>query len=338
MDELRENTKNVKTEEFNRLKEILILTRYEYQVCTANESIDDLSEDSFKNFVLMYKKTTDKRAAGLPRNISVRDVISRARAYIQKSHKKLSKDEIIEYKKLGILPLNINENGIDVDTNLPKDEFEFLSLDIYGFDKDGYYYKKQDDGSYINTGLKYNQFGFKKDRIHVITKKTEDIRYFNIDGKCILNGRQFDKSGFKQDGTHKNTGELYFEGYNAFNLDENGRNRNGKIPGEIVIATDFINGISTGKINEVLKKYEISSMSEINLILYTASEMYPKLKQAICDRILKYQTMISQREEKLNDLLASKSFNAEQIAKLEKENEVLRKKISLINPMQELDR
>ena len=43
---------------------------------------------------------------------------------------KLTQEEIIEYKKLGILPLNINENGIDIDTK------EFIAEFCNQFEKE----------------------------------------------------------------------------------------------------------------------------------------------------------------------------------------------------------
>lgn len=92
------------------------------------------------------------------------------------------------------------------------------------FDADGYYWKKQEDGQYVSTGLKYNEYGFRADRKHAVTKSYVDVRGFNIKGENIPNkGRMHDKKGFKQDGTYWRTGEKYHNGYNAYDVDIEGK-------------------------------------------------------------------------------------------------------------------
>lgn len=325
---------------FNNLKEILTTSRYSYKVCTTNESMEDLPKGNFFEYISAYRADgTNGKRKGIPRQYDLKKEIERAREYLGKTNKKLSTDEIIEYKKLGILPLNLDESGIDIDTNLPRDEFEFICVDFYGFDKKGYYCKKQEDGTYINTGLKYNTFGFKKDRKHIITGRIEDIRHFDINGKCWDTNRKYDKGGFLQDGTHKDTGELYHNGYNAFGLDENGKNRQGRVPKEITFTKEYIiNGVLKGKAKEILTKYGIKNRGTLNFALYSATEMCPQIKVLLCEQISKYQRMIIQREEKLKQLEIQKSEDKEQIEKLKKENTILRNRISLMNPMQDLDK
>lgn len=323
------------------LKETLTLSTNSYGVCTVNQSIEELPEGNFIDYVSKYKKEgSDSRRTGIPRKFNLRREIEQARIYLEKIKEELTQEEIIEYKKLGILPLNLNEEGIDIDTKLPRTDFEFISVDMNGFDKDGYYCKKQTDGTYTNTGLKYNPAGFKQDRKHIITKTIEDIRGFDINGRCWQNGkRQHDRGGFKQDGTHKDTGELYYEGYNAFGLDENGKNRQGKTPKEVIFTRDYIlNGVAIGRAKEILNKYGIKSRNILNLTLYTATEMCPQIKTLLCEQISKYQIKIKQREEKIKQLESKKSEDKIQIEKLKKENEVLRNRISFINPTQDLDK
>lgn len=330
------SVKSISSKQLFRLKEVLTLSTNSYGVCTSNESIDELPDGNFIEYVSAYRKEgSDARKTGIPSRFYLRKEIEQARKWLQKNKEELTQEEIIEYKKLGILPLNINENGIDIDTNLPRTDFEFICVDANGFDRKGYYCKKQENGTYVNTGLKYNPAGFGKDKKHVITKTIEDIRGFDIYGKCWLNNnRRYDKSGFKQDGKHKDTGKLYYKGYNAFGLDENGKNRQGRTPKEITFTMDYIlNGVTKGKAKEILNKYGITKRSSLNLTLYTATEMCPQIKTLICEQISKYQIMIKQRENKLAKLEKKKSDDIELIEKLKKENARLKNRIDLMNPM-----
>ena len=228
-----------------------------------------------------------------------------------------------------------DENGLDYDY---KDREGFDT--IYHFDKDGYYYEKNENGEYVNTGLKYNPMGFGADKLHVVTKTAVDVRGFTIDGNCIRNeNKKYDRKGFKQDGTHKDTGESYYNGYNAFGVDKNGKNEKGKTPREIIFAKDFIiNGVTKGNLKATLKKYGITSEYSLNLNLYTAAEMWPQIKLLIRRQIFEFQTKIEKRENKIAQLEKEKSNNAELIKKLKKDNERLKKNISYLNPMEEMDK
>ena len=323
------------------LKDILTISTNSYGVCTVNESIEEIPDGNFMEYVSEYKKRgSNNRKKGIPRKFDLRKEIEHARKNLQEHKTELNIEEIIEYKKLGILPLNLNENGIDIDTNLPKTEYEFISVDSYGFDRKGYYCKKLEDGTYVNTGLKYNPAGFCKDRKHAITRTIEDLRGFDIDGKCRLNNKkQYDKAGFRQDGTYKNTGELYHDGYNAFGLDENGKNRQRKTPAEIIFVREYIiNGVTRGKAKDILNKYGVKNRSTLNFVLYKASEMCPKIKTLLCEQISKYKIMIKKREERLNQLEKEKTENKDELKKLKSENAVLKRRIELINLMQDLEK
>ena len=99
-------------------------------------------------------------------------------------------------------------------------------------------------------------------------------------------------------------------------MDENGRDRNGRVPKEIIFTRDYIiNGVTKGKTKEIISKYGIKDRSSLNMILYTAAQMCPKIKNLICEQISKYQIMIKQREEKLSQLEKQKSDDLELIEK-----------------------
>ena len=233
-----------------------------------------------------------------------------------------------------------DENDIDINF-ITRDGFDTK----YGFDKDGYYYKKQENGEFVNTGLKYNPMGFKVDKLlgvniykHVITGLAIDLRHFTIDGICKETDDIYDKNGFRQDGTYMDTGEKYHNGYNAYEIDKEGKDKRGKIPTEIAFAVDYIqNGIQKGKAKEIMSRYKITPNS-LKYFLYKATEMYPPVKKQLCNLIASYQVMIKRKERQLEQLIKEKSKNKALIEKLNKENKILKNRINLLDPMQDLEK
>ena len=323
------------------LVDILRLTRDEYKVSIINTGIADIPNINLADFISKYKTSGSSRHnKGIPKNFNLRKEIMQVREYLKKMD--LSLKQIIEFKKLGILPLNLDENGIDMDTNLPRRDFEIYShpcgnVDKHGFNSDGYYCKKMPDGTYVNTGLRYTPTGFDKDGKHIITKTSVDIRGFDIDGKIYRNNRyySFCENGFKQDGTHKDTGELYYKGYNAFGLDINGRDVYGNKPFDVRFTIDLINnGIKKGNLAEIIKKWGIgNSFYQIQKKIYIASQMHPPIKDDLCSVILNYQTRIKKREEKLAMLEDQQSDDYELRDRLKEQNQALRYFIKLLDPM-----
>ena len=216
----------------------------------------------------------------------------------------------------------------------------------YGFDKDGYYYKRQEDGTYINTGKKYNDYGFKADRKHIITKTRVDLRRFNIDGLCKDNDDSiYDKNGFKQDGTYLETGEKYHNGYNAYDVDKEGKDRRGKIHKDIIFTQEYINAVKEGKRTEFIraeaKKHGISinrMEEEIIIKTYRAQEMYPELEERVRKELLDLQKLITMREIRIKRLIQSKSDAKLVVENLKKEIAILKQKINYINPMAEIEK
>lgn len=218
---------------------------------------------------------------------------------------------------------------------------------INGFNKEGYYCKKDEKGEYISTGLKYNPAGFMANRRHAITKSAVDLRGFDINGLCKKNNDSiYDERGFKQDGTYQETGELYYQGYNAFNVDRNGKDRNGKVDKDIVFTQGYIEAIANGKRNTYIKSNykglnklnQSKILEEIEVRVYRASLMYPPIKERMSEEINKSMQQIILRERKIAQLEEEENQNKNLIEKLKKENVILRKRISFIDPMKGLDR
>ena len=403
----------------------------------ANENESEIPDMQLRSII--SEITGDKEPV-----YSLKENILMARQYIESMYNSLNMETIIKYKRYGILPIHIDENGIDIETNLPREEFgqtieeykekariekeererkielrlkeleiqrlrkrahegynqeldEYYhagnfykydpftgkykdgtyalearnsrgfnpdktykdtgdyyddeGIDYYfknregidirtGFKKDDeYYYKKDENGVYINTGLKYNPRGFKADKKHIITRNRIDLRGFDIYGTCKRNNdSKYDINGFKQDGTYMETEEKYHNGYNAFGLDENGKDKRGRVPIEINFAKAFIAGVSAGKANEIISKYRIRDKQTIRLYLYKASEMWTEIKNTICKEISKYRIMIKQKEVMLTRLEKQKSNDIEQLERLRKEIGTLKNRISRINPMEDEQR
>lgn len=84
--------------------------------------------------------------------------------------------------------------------------------------------KFDENGICRETGLRYDQYYFTINGTNVITKIDVDMRGFEFSGRCRSNDfLPYDKNGFKMDGTHYETGERYYKGYNAYGVDENGK-------------------------------------------------------------------------------------------------------------------
>ena len=79
-----------------------------------------------------------------------------------------------------------------------------------GFDKDGYYWEQQSDGTFIKTNRVltndgFDKNGFNRDGIHYETKLDYDKHYFRKDGINIYTNDKYDINGFDINGIHKNT-------------------------------------------------------------------------------------------------------------------------------------
>lgn len=261
------------------------------------------------------------------------------------------KQEDGTYKTLG---KKRDADGYDKDDIDAQDFRIGETINIHGFDREGYYHEKQEDGTYKPTGLKYNPQGFRVDKRHIITKSAIDFRKFDIYGRCKVNKDSiYDKNGFKFDGTYMETGEKYHEGYNAYGVDEEGKDRAGKVAFEITFSREYINAVFTkgpvaGK--EVIKKYAPKWKNETNEQynrrieafstekLYLADQMYPKIRSDIALKVMQLRRLIKQREEKISQLDNKKASDKQIIEKLQKENDMLKQRINLINPMQEISK
>ena len=66
--------------------------------------------------------------------------------------------------------------------------------------------------------------------------------------------------------------------------------------------------------------------------------MYPPVKKQLCNLIASYQVMIKRKERQLEQLIKEKSKNKALIEKLNKENKILKNRINLLDPMQDLEK
>lgn len=231
-----------------------------------------------------------------------------------------------------------DEEGLDIDFRNRE------GIDVrYNFGKDGYYYIKQEDGTYINSGRKYNPMGFRADKRHIITKTALDIRGFNIDGICKRNKDSiYDKNGFKQDGTYQETGKIYHNGYNAYGVDENGKDREGKIDSDIIFTQEYIRAVMSRKKNTYLKQvYKNINTTNYNMILekvdnriYRASLMYPKIEKIMEEQIKQCMMKIARLESNLKELQKDKNTQEEVLSKYKENIEYYKSAIGLINPME----
>lgn len=231
-----------------------------------------------------------------------------------------------------------DEEGLDIDFRNRE------GIDVrYNFGKDGYYYIKQEDGTYINSGRKYNPMGFRADKRHIITKSALDIRGFNIDGICKRNKDSiYDKNGFKQDGTYQETGKIYHNGYNAYGVDENGKDREGKIDSDIIFTQEYIRAVMSRKKNTYLKQvYKNINTTNYNMILekvdnriYRASLMYPKIEKIMEEQIKQCMMKIARLESNLKELQKDKNTQEEVLSKYKENIEYYKSAIGLINPME----
>ena len=82
-------------------------------------------------------------------------------------------------------------------------------LDPFGFDRDGYFYERNEDGELVNTQRKTNELGFTIDQ-RVLVKGINGYSYettnkgFDITGR-YKNGSIYNDNGFSVDGIHRDT-------------------------------------------------------------------------------------------------------------------------------------
>ena len=228
-----------------------------------------------------------------------------------------------------------DENGLDFDYRNRE------GIDVrYSFGKDGYYYKKQEDGTYINTGRRYNPMGFGADKRHTVTKMAIDIRGFNIDGICKKNRDSvYDANGFKQDGTYQETGELYHNGYNAYGVNEEGKDKNGKVHRDIVFTQEYLKAIMKGKRKTFLlqnyKNYQLNKvLADVDSRVYKASLMYPEIKTLMEEEIKNCTMKIYNLESKLKEMQQDKNILQEEIKKYRNAIEYYKSAIGWIDPME----
>lgn len=259
----------------------------------------------------------------------------------------------------------LQSDGKYIDTKeiVDPEGYTINGYDLHGFSKRGFYHDIdgqiydphgfRQDGTYLETGLTYNKRKFNIDGRHIITKKKRDLRGFDIDGNndIRLYGKEtttkYDSDFFDEDGKHIETGELFYNGYNAYHVDENGKLRNGQEHEYITFARNYIQGmLSTEKNNQYLKSAQeyLRSLNvrnadeekyRITYILYAAGEMYPQIKQDLMNEIEKTMKEIQEKQEQLDKLYENVKGKKGKIQKLEKEKAMLEQGLQNIRDLTE---
>ena len=259
----------------------------------------------------------------------------------------------------------LQSDGKYIDTKeiVDPEGYTMNGYDLHGFSKRGFYHDIdgqiydphgfRQDGTYLETGLTYNKRKFNIDGRHIITKKKRDLRGFDIDGNndIRLYGKEtttkYDSEFFDEDGKHIETGEFFYNGYNAYHVDENGKLRNGQEHEYITFARNYIQGmLSTEKNNQYLKSAQeyLRSLNvrnadeekyRITYILYAAGEMYPQIKQDLMNEIEKTMKEIQEKQEQLDKLYENVKGKKGKIQKLEKEKAMLEQGLQNIRDLTE---
>ena len=259
----------------------------------------------------------------------------------------------------------LQSDGKYIDTKeiVDPEGYTMNGYDLHGFSKRGFYHDIdgqiydphgfRQDGTYLETGLTYNKRKFNIDGRHIITKKKRDLRGFDIDGNndIRLYGKEtttkYDSDFFDEDGKHIETGEFFYNGYNAYHVDENGKLRNGQEHEYITFARNYIQGmLSTEKNNQYLKSAQeyLRSLNvrnadeekyRITYILYAAGEMYPQIKQDLMNEIEKTMKEIQEKQEQLDKLYENVKGKKGKIQKLEKEKAMLEQGLQNIRDLTE---
>jgi len=180
------------------------------------------------------------------------------------------------------------------------------------FDRDGYYNGEKDnfydergfknDGTYMETGLRYNERLFDYKGINAITKFRLDVRGFNEEGYWSRSRfkERYDAKGFDANGINKHTNtEFDSEGYNCYGVDKNGKGRDGNIHIYISNTRRYIE-------DTVLKGVSIQNWCKANKLsetqlrkeLFMASEMFPAIKEEVCVLCNKLKEQIIENEKK----------------------------------------
>lgn len=216
--------------------------------------------------------------------------------------------------------------------------------------KEDFESKFDEEGICKTTNLPYDENFFNKAQINTITGRVVNSRGFNCFGECVRNeGKKYDRNGFKIDGTHYLTGEKYYKGYNAYDVDKDGKTREGKIHLDIIIARTYIkeclNGTSKKQFitkysnrlgyitrNKALTENDIkSAMRNLKIKIFDAAEMYPPFKEELQKMIEKTKNQIRARTSRYIMLRKNSAQNKEEIEKLQKELAILKDRLDSVS-------
>ena len=196
------------------------------------------------------------------------------------------------------------------------------------------------DGICITTNLPYDEFYFREDRKNAITGTAVNIRGFDCFGQCVANKKsKYDKNEFGVDGRHI-TGVYYYNGYNCYGVDEEGKDRFGKEPIEIQMIKEFLNAESAEKMKSIVSKYNsdmrrkrvfLSYDNIPKILFFKAGEMYPPFKEELRKRLIELMSRKNELEKELHNLSNLHSKSSAELKQMRAELALLEAKTKAVS-------
>lgn len=183
--------------------------------------------------------------------------------------------------------LGYNHEGIKIDARQGR----------VGFDRDGLWHEKLEDGTYSKKGSRYDADGY-------------DVHGFDRYGRSKF--KEVIVEGFYSDGRNAYNDTLYVDGYDIDGFDEQGFNRDGihKVTGCYFSPQGYMKDSSDGTkkcfpIFEVLKSNDAARREKTILEWTILSSVYPEFKKGAWFEIGKRKHEIKDLDEELQEISPS---------------------------------
>lgn len=214
-------------------------------------------------------------------------------------------------------------NSIHMDTKKTYDRRLFT-----GLENSKYSYTNLITGT--NTDIRgfmiNGEIGSTTDLIAYIGGELKIYNYYNGDSRLIYAHKENDGRGFDVNGIHFLTKTKFAEnGYNAFNVDKDGKRKDHKVHPDIIFTKRYIKLLKEGMNpfdDEIINSYLEKKLSELEnkiskerlfiIIIYASGEMYPPIKQELKDAIEELKTnieikkqIVEEKENQKQDIINS---------------------------------